>query len=138
MKKQLLLIMIGFIIVIAPNSLQAMETPEDVLKRELVHQLTGPIGSVVGSDWFRGNEKILEIKNDKRRSDILYVTVQVVSFQGPHSPPYVEEIITFKIAGNKIKPVDYFNRVIPEDEWHKFHITTSANVNKLHVCTSAF
>ncbi|MFP3511646.1 DUF3888 domain-containing protein [Peribacillus sp. SIMBA_075] len=28
------------------------------------------------------------------------VTVQVVSFQGPHTPPYMEEIITFKIASH--------------------------------------
>lgn len=128
MKKQLLLITLCFIMIIAPNSLKAIETPEDVLNKELIRQLTGPIGSVIGNDWLRGNEKILEIKNGKRCSDILYVTVQVVSFQGPHNPPYVEEIITFKIVGNKIKPVDYFNRVIPESEWHKFNITTGANV----------
>lgn len=129
MKKQLLLIIICFITIVAPNSLKAMETPEDVLSKELIHQLTGPIGSVVGNDWFRGNEKILEIKNDERHSDILYVTVQVVSFQGPHNPPYVEEIITFKIVGDKIKPIDYFNRVIPESEWHKFHIPTGAKTS---------
>ena len=138
MKKQLLLIIICFIMILAPNSLKAMETPEDVLNKELIHQLTGSIGFVIGSDWFRGNEKILEIKNDKRHSDILYVKVQVVSFQGPHSPPYVEEIITFKIVGNKIKPVDYFNRVIPESEWHKFHIPTMLRLNKLDVSTSSF
>ncbi|MCU5653187.1 DUF3888 domain-containing protein [Bacillus mycoides] len=137
MKMQLLLIMICFIMIVAPKSLKAMETPEDVLNKELIHQLTmGPIGAVIGSDWFRGNEKILKIKNDKRHSNILYVTVQVVSFQGLHSPPYVEEIITFKIVGNKIKPVDYFNRVIPESEWNKFHIPTM--LNKLDVATSAF
>lgn len=123
MEKQLsLLIFICFVVIVAPNSSKALETPQDMLEKALIHQLTGPIGSVIGSDWFRGNEKILEIKNDERHSNILYVTVQVVSFQGPHNPPYVEEIITFKIEGNKIKPIDYFNRVIPENEWHKFQL----------------
>jgi hypothetical protein len=90
------------------------------LQEALIQRLTGPIGFVVGGDWFRGNEKILEIRKDEGHIDIFYVTVQVVGFQGPHNPPYIEEIITFKLEGYKVKPSDYFNRVIPENQWHEF------------------
>ncbi|CEG24559.1 DUF3888 domain-containing protein [Peribacillus simplex] len=93
-----------------------------MLEKALIKLLQEPISLVVGADWFRGNEKILEIKQDEDNIDIYNVTVQVVSFQGPHIPPYMEEIITFKIVGNKIKPTDYFNRVIPKSEWHNFHL----------------
>jgi hypothetical protein len=97
-----------------------METPQDVLEEALIRELQQHIVMVVGPNWFRGEEKILEIKQNQRKSDIVYVKVQVVSFDGPHNPPYTEEIITFKIAGYKVKPTDYYNRVIPENEWYKF------------------
>ncbi|MCK2005122.1 DUF3888 domain-containing protein [[Brevibacterium] frigoritolerans] len=118
----LLLIILCFSVFLAPNSSKATEIPEGVLEKALIKLLQEPISLLVGTDWFRGNEKILEIKQDEENIDIFNVTVQVVSFQGPHTPPYMEEIITFKIVGNKIKPTDYFNRVIPENEWHNFHL----------------
>ncbi|AZV61637.1 DUF3888 domain-containing protein [Peribacillus frigoritolerans] len=121
-KKFLLSIILCFSVFLAPNSSKATEIPEDVLEKALIKLLQEPISLVVGADWFRGNEKILEIKQDEENIDIFNVKVQVVSFQGPHTPPYMEEIITFKIVGNKIKPTDYFNRVIPENEWHKFQL----------------
>jgi hypothetical protein len=123
MKKPILILIILCIMVfVSPNSSNATELPQDVLEKELIKLLQGPILSVVGTDWFRDNDKILEIKNDDQNDDIFYVTVQVVTFQGPHNPPYMEEKITFKIIGNKIKPIDYFNRVIPEKEWTKFQL----------------
>lgn len=123
MKKQLsLIILCCFIVMVGPDSSKALETPQEVLEEALIHHLTAPIGFVVGGNWFRGNEKIIEIKKDKGNINILYVKVQVVSFQGPHNPPYVEEIITFKLDGCKVKPIDYFNRVIPESEWDKFEL----------------
>lgn len=123
MKKLLLLLVIlcsnlfGF-----PNSLNASELPQDVLEAALIRQLRAPILSVVGTDWFRDNEEILKIKQDEEDVDKFYVTIQVVTFQGPHNPPYMQEIITFRFAGNEVKPIDYFNRVIPESEWHKFKL----------------
>ncbi|WHY59896.1 DUF3888 domain-containing protein [Cytobacillus firmus] len=123
MKKHLLLLIIlSFIVSVSPNSSKATELPQDILEEELIKLLRGPILSVVGTDWFRDNEKILEIKQDKEDMDIFYVIVQVVTFQGPHNPPYMQEIITFRIKSNKVKPIDYFNRVIPESEWHKFQL----------------
>ncbi|MFE5430654.1 DUF3888 domain-containing protein [Peribacillus simplex] len=121
-KKFLLSIILCFSVFLTPNSSKATEIPEDVLEKALIKLLQEPISLVVGADWFRGNEKILEIKQDEENIDIFNVKVQVVSFQGPHTPPYMEEIITFKIVGNKIKPTDYFNRVIPEKEWHNFQL----------------
>lgn len=119
MKKPIyILIILCFMVFISPNSSNAIELPQDVLEKALIKLLQGPILSIVGTDWFRGNEKIVEIKNDDQDNDIFYVTVQVVTFQGQHNPPYMEEKITFKIVDNKIKPIDYFNRVIPENEWN--------------------
>ncbi|WP_423806877.1 hypothetical protein [Peribacillus frigoritolerans] len=43
------------------------------------------------------------MKQDEENIDIFNVKVQVVSFQGSYISPYMEEIITFKIVGNKIK-----------------------------------
>jgi hypothetical protein len=123
MNKQLLsFIIFGFMLSTYPNFSNASELPKDVLEDGLIKLLQGPILSVVGVDWFRGNEKILEIKQDEEDVDAFYVKVQVVTFQGPHSHPYMQEIITFKIKGNKVIPTDYFNKVIPESEWHKFDI----------------
>lgn len=102
-----------------PQLIQKHESKEK-LEEALIQRLTGPIGFVVGGDWFRGIEKILELRKDESLSDIFYVTVKVVGFQGPHNPPYIEEIITFKLEGYKVKPIDYFNRVIPENQWHTF------------------
>ena len=123
MKKPIsILIVLCFMVFVSPNSSNATELPQDLLEKELIKLLQGPILSVIGTDWFRGNEKILEIKNDDQNNDISYVKVQVVTFQGPHNPPYIEEIITFKFIGSKIKPIDYFNRVVPEKEWNKFQL----------------
>jgi predicted RNA-binding Zn ribbon-like protein len=123
MKKLLLFLVILCSIVFGfPNSFNAWELPQDVMEAALFRQLRAPILSVVGTDWFRDNEKILEIKQDAEDVDKFYVTVQVVTFQGPHNPPYMQEIITFRFAGNEVKPIDYFNRVIPESEWHKFQL----------------
>lgn len=115
-------IILSLMLYVSPNSSNATELPQEVLEKELIKLLQGPVLSVVGTDWFRGNEKILELKNDSQNNEIFYVTIQVVSFQGPHNPPYVEEKIKFQIIGNKIKPIDYFNRVIPENEWNKFKL----------------
>ncbi|NYE09700.1 hypothetical protein F4694_006606 [Bacillus niacini] len=123
MKKLLLLLVILFSIVFGfPNSFNASEFPQDVMEAALFRQLRAPILSVVGTDWFRDNEKILEIKQDEEYVDKFYVTVQVVTFQGLHNPPYMQEIITFRFASNEVKTIDYFNRVIPESEWHKFQL----------------
>jgi hypothetical protein len=123
MKKLLLLLVILCSIVFGfPNSFNATELPQEVMEAALFRQLRATILSVVGTDWFRENEKILEIKQDEEDVDKFYVTVQVVTFQGPHNPPYMQEIITFRFAGNEVKPIDYFNRVIPESEWHKFQL----------------
>jgi hypothetical protein len=92
------------------------------LEEALIRQLRAPILSVVGTDWFRDNEEILEIKQDEEVVDNFYVTVQVVTFQGPHNPPYMQEIITFRFSSNGVKPIDYCNKVIPESELHKFQI----------------
>ncbi|MGG1221114.1 DUF3888 domain-containing protein [Priestia endophytica] len=121
-KRTLFLIFLVLILTVPTKYSNAFDLPEDVLKEELIKLLQEPILSVVGTGWFRGNEKILEIKQAKKNKDVFQVTVQVVTFEGPHNPPYMEEVITFRIKGNKVNPTDYFNRVIPESEWHKFGI----------------
>jgi hypothetical protein len=98
----------------------ATQSPLELLEETLIQQLQQPILMVVGPNWFRGDEKILEIRQDQRKADTVYVKVQVIGFVGPHNPPYTEEIITHKVAGHKVKPTDYYKRVIPENEWYKF------------------
>lgn len=116
------LIVFVLILSLSPVCSNATDLPEELLEKELIHLLRGPILSVVGVDWFRDNEKILEIQHDVQEKDSLNVKVQVVTFQGPHNPPYLQEIITFSVNKNSIKPIDYFNRMIPENEWNKFNI----------------
>jgi len=105
-----------------PIYLQATELSEEPLEKELIPILRGPIFSVIGVDWFSGSERILDIEQDDVKKGSITVKVRVVSFQGPHNPPYIEEIITFRINKYIIKPIDYYNRIIPENEWKNFNI----------------
>ncbi|MGE8203047.1 DUF3888 domain-containing protein [Heyndrickxia sp. NPDC080065] len=73
-------------------------------------------------DWFSGSERVLDIEQDDVKKGSITVKVRVVSYQGPHNPPYIEEIITFRINKYIIKPIDYYNRIIPENEWKNFNI----------------
>jgi hypothetical protein len=76
MKKPIsILIILCFMVYVTPNFSNATELPKDVLEKELIKLLQGPILAVVGTDWFRCNEKILEIKNDDQNNDIFYITV---------------------------------------------------------------
>ncbi|MBM7694283.1 hypothetical protein JOC77_003744 [Peribacillus deserti] len=93
-----------------------------LFEKSLINQLQAPIYSVLRIDWFRGKEKILEINQSKKSKEILNVKVQVITFQGAHNPPYTEEIITFRFEGNEIKPVDYFNRILPESEYSNYNL----------------
>ncbi|MGG0305946.1 DUF3888 domain-containing protein [Priestia megaterium] len=93
---------------------------KQMLKKELINWLTGEISAVIGGDWNRGHEKILEIKKENNQSYI--IVVQVISFDGPHNPPYVEETISFKTKGYRVEPIDYFNREIPEKDWQKINL----------------
>ncbi|MBV7509533.1 hypothetical protein KW850_30825 [Bacillus sp. sid0103] len=91
MKKPIsILIILCIMVFVSPNFSNVTELPHDVLEKELIKLLQGPILSVVSTDWFRGNEKRLEIKNDDQNNDIFYVRVQVVTFQGLHNPPLYE------------------------------------------------
>ncbi|MCM3032919.1 DUF3888 domain-containing protein (plasmid) [Niallia taxi] len=119
------LIVFIMLLINTPTYPLAIELPETIKEEELINLLNEQILSVIGSDWFRGNEKILEVKQDD--GGTVVVKVQVVSFEGPHNPPYLQEIITFKVKGHKVVPIDYFNRVIPENEWDKFKISEAMN-----------
>lgn len=71
--------------------------------------------------WYRGSEKILEIKTDKT-NNIFYVTVQIQTFEGAHNPPYGEDTIIFRIKGNDVKTIRYKHRDIPEEELKKLEL----------------
>lgn len=59
MKKPLsILIILCFMYMLSPNSSNATELPKDVLEKDLIKLLQGPILAVVGTDWIRGNEKM--------------------------------------------------------------------------------
>ncbi|WP_316572086.1 DUF3888 domain-containing protein [Neobacillus sp. YIM B06451] len=123
MKKHLVSVLIfTSMLLVLPTYSTAAELAEDLLEKSLISHLRGHILLVVGGDWFQGKEKILEIRQDEKDLDSVIVKVQVVTFQGPHSPPYMQEIITFNIQGHKIIPIDYFNKVIPESDWSTFNI----------------
>lgn len=87
------------------------------LEKALLKRLSESVLIIVGRNWNMGNEKILEIT--KENAEKYIVTVQLVSFEGMHNPPYIEETITFELEGYKIKTVNYFNRIMPKKEWDK-------------------
>lgn len=95
--------------------------PKILLKEALIERLVVPISDAInvygkGNLWSRGEEKILKIDKDEQN---LYVTVQVITFEGAHNPPYGEETIIFKIRGSKINVVNYKHRDIPKEDWSK-------------------
>ncbi|MDL4839455.1 DUF3888 domain-containing protein [Aquibacillus rhizosphaerae] len=108
------------------KKIDRIPVPKALLKDVLIEQLVGPIGKAIDEHykpklWYRGFEKILEIKKDET-SNIYFVTVQVQTFEGAHNPPYGEETITFRIRGNEINVCDYEHRDIPEEEWSKLEL----------------
>ncbi|WLR44369.1 DUF3888 domain-containing protein [Bacillus carboniphilus] len=97
-----------------------------LLKEALIERLVIPISKVIESYygesklWYRGDEKVLEIKKDE---NYINVTVQVVTFEGAHSPPYGQETIIFQISrGGHVKVVKHNHRDILEQEWTKLQL----------------
>ncbi|WP_141548554.1 DUF3888 domain-containing protein [Bacillus wiedmannii] len=101
--------------------------PKKFLKEVVMNLLIEPISKEVEKYykepklWDRGSEKIVEITKDEA-NDILYVTVQIQTFEGAHNPPYGEDTITFRIKGNEIKPIQYKHRNIPEEDLKKLKL----------------
>ncbi|MCU5707892.1 DUF3888 domain-containing protein [Bacillus wiedmannii] len=101
--------------------------PKKFLKEVVMNLLIEPISKEVEKYykepklWDRGSEKIVEITKDEA-NDILYVTVQIQTFEGAHNPPYGEDTITFRIKGNEIQPIQYKHRNIPEEELKKLKL----------------
>ncbi|MDQ0268449.1 DUF3888 domain-containing protein [Cytobacillus purgationiresistens] len=81
-----------------------MDLPEGVLEKELFTELRPSNLSVVGADWFRLSEKLLAINQDDQVAQ-LFVTVQIVTFEGPHNPPYMEERVIFNIDSQTLTPI---------------------------------
>jgi hypothetical protein len=114
------------IVEIKRKKIDRIPVPKKLLKEALIERLVDPIFKAVVSYygesklWFRGDEKVLKIKNDE--GDI-NVTVQVMTFEGAHNPPFGEETITFQISsGGNVKVVNYKHRDIPEKEWTKLQL----------------
>lgn len=109
------------------KKINRIPVPKKLLKEALIERLVDPISKAIDTYyvkpklWFRSDEKVLKIEKDKHNY-ILYVTVQVQTFEGAHNPPYGEDTITFKIKGDKIVVSDFKHRDIPKDEWSKLHL----------------
>ncbi|MCH1626731.1 DUF3888 domain-containing protein [Fredinandcohnia quinoae] len=108
------------------KKINRIPVPKKLLKDALIERLVDPIFNAVDSYygepklWFRGDEKVLKIKNYKGG---INVTVQVMTFEGAHNPPYGEETITFQISsGGNVKVLKYKHRDIPENEWTKLQL----------------
>lgn len=114
------------IIDIHRKKIDRIPVPKTLLKDLLIERLVDPISKAVKENfkprlWYRGEEKVLEIKKDET-NNVYYVTVQVVTFEGAHNPPYGEETITFQIKGIEIEAINYKHRDIPEKEWTKLKL----------------
>ncbi|HDR7676924.1 MULTISPECIES: DUF3888 domain-containing protein [Bacillus cereus group] len=115
------------IIDVKRKKINRIPVPKQFLKEVLINLLLEPISKEVENYykepklWYRGFEKILEIKTDKTNS-IFYVTVQIQTFEGAHNPPYGEDTITFRIKGNDVKTIHYKHRDIPEEELKKLEL----------------
>ena len=92
-----------------------------LLKEALIERLVEPTSRVVERLWYRGEEKVLKIEKDETNF-IFYVTIQVVTFEGPHNPPYKEETITFKLKGDQVDVVNHKERNIPEGEFKRLQL----------------
>lgn len=107
------------------KKINRIPVPKKLLKEALIERMVDPIYKAVESYygepklWYRGDEKVLTIKNDEGD---FYVTVQVMTFEGAHGPPYGEETITFEIKGSHIKVINYKHRDIPKEEWTKLQL----------------
>ncbi|WP_142308291.1 DUF3888 domain-containing protein [Bacillus wiedmannii] len=115
------------IIDVKRKKINRIPVPKQFLKEVLINLLLEPISKEVENYykepklWYRGFEKILEIKTDKTNI-IFYVTVQIQTFEGAHNPPYGEDTITFRIKGNDVKTIHYKHRDIPEEELKKLEL----------------
>ncbi|WP_239584273.1 DUF3888 domain-containing protein [Aquibacillus albus] len=103
------------------KNIDRIPVPKTLLKEVLIERLVEPISEAIhdyygeSKLWYRSFEKVLDIKKDER-SFIYYITVQVVTFQGPHNPPYGEETIRFQIKGRDVEVIDYNHRDISSEE----------------------
>ncbi|WP_164670069.1 DUF3888 domain-containing protein [Virgibacillus doumboii] len=97
------------------------------LKKALIERLVEPISKAIHNYygeyklWSRSFEKVLKIDKDKH-DNLLYVTVQVQTFEGAHNPPYGEETITFRLKGNEVEVVNFKHRDIPKEEWKRLEL----------------
>ncbi|TNO98612.1 DUF3888 domain-containing protein [Bacillus sp. CD3-1a] len=115
------------IIDVKKKGINRIPVPKQFLKEVVINLLLEPISKEVENYykepklWYRGSEKILEIKTDKT-NNIFYVTVQIQTFEGAHNPPYGEDTIIFRIKGNDVKTIRYKHRDIPEEELKKLEL----------------
>ncbi|MEJ9121934.1 DUF3888 domain-containing protein, partial [Bacillus thuringiensis] len=109
------------------KKINRIPVPKKLLKEVVIELLLEPISKEVENYykepklWYRGSEKILEIKKDTTNYTF-YVTVQIQTFEGAHNPPYGEDTITFRIKGNDVKTIHYKHRDIPEEEPNKLQL----------------
>jgi hypothetical protein len=103
------------------KKINRIPVPKPLLQEVLISRLLDPISTVVDRPWYRGNEKILKIEKDEHTMTY-YVTVQVITFEGAHNPPYGEETITFRVKGSEVEVLDYKHRDIPKEELGKLKL----------------
>src|SRR5690606_34592488 len=108
------------------KKINRIPVPKKLLKEALIERLVDSISKAIVSHygesklWYRGDEKVLKIEKDE---DGIILTVQVMTFEGAHNPPYGEETITFQIlSGGNVKVINYQHRDIPEKEWTKLQM----------------
>ncbi|WP_242308284.1 DUF3888 domain-containing protein [Bacillus cereus group sp. BfR-BA-01524] len=115
------------IIDVKRKKINRIPVPKKLLKEVVIELLLEPISKEVENYykepklWYRGSEKILEIKKDTTNYTF-YVTVQIQTFEGAHNPPYGEDTITFLIKGNDLKTIHYKHRDISEEESNKLEL----------------
>lgn len=102
MKKRIIILLL-IITTIFSQQVNAEDIDHELLKGAFIESMLDHISNVVskhgtGRLWYRGIEKILEIKRpDPNHITSYAVTIQVTTFEGAHNPPYANETMTFKL-----------------------------------------
>jgi len=113
------------VIEVKRKKIDRIPVPKNLLNEVLIERLAEPIREAVntyyGESKLWNQEKVLKIEKDEQNY-VFYVTVQVRTFEGAHSPPYGEETITFRIKRSEIDVIDYKHRDIPKEEWTKLKL----------------
>ncbi|TCS93937.1 DUF3888 domain-containing protein [Hazenella coriacea] len=85
--------------------------PENLRDRALIEAMGPYIYSAItgyyGKTKLYDSEKILSVEQDPSGRNDYTVKIQVISFEGPHNPPYGLETVTLRISSYGVTVIDF-------------------------------